>query len=458
MNQKLSSFFSLQFTIRTLFIIAAPLLVGSAIFYLVYSQSFLTLGRVSNPIAEIYPLVQSSDLQPLLAQAAQANFVLLGESSHGTSEYYLWRAEISRRLIMDHDFSFLVVEGDWEALYRLNLYIHQVEDQPGGARAIMANFDRWPTWMWANEEFLSFVEWIKEYNAGQLPAQRVSLYGKDIYGSHHSMLEIITYLNGLDRDKAQSVAELYACWLKYDNDFQSYLHEILESGQSCQADIAAAALIVENLDANLNLHDAKSASDYFNAVQNTRVVIHAEEHYRQNLNPGPGAWNARVRGMKDLFSRLLHFHGLETKAIIWAHNTHVGDARATSMTESGLINIGQLLREKYGLDKVFIIGLGSDRGTVRAGLNWGEEGRVMIMPPAQLGSLEDILSQQSDSDFIILFDQNKGPSFFTEILGHRAKGVVYNPSYDQGHYVPTRPADRYDAFIFFHRTSALQAL
>lgn len=198
--------------------------------------------------------------------------------------------------------------------------------------------------------------------------------------------------------------------------------------------------------------------NYFNALQNAWVVVHAEEHYRANLLNDQSSWNARVLGMKNIFNRVSRGYGEEAKAIVWAHNTHVGDARATEMKNADMLNIGQLLRESRGPEAVFIVGFGTNEGTVMAGLSWGEESWVLVVPPAREASLEHFLKKQSKNNFFIFLDDNWEGTLLDEFSGHRAKGVVYNPIYDARQYVSTITTERYDAFIFLHQTQALTPL
>jgi erythromycin esterase len=421
------------------------------IFLLTLVSFFLLKLNINQADTKYYSLESKDGLAPLVLAAAKANFVLLGESSHGTSEYYLWRAEISQHLIKDHDFGFVILEGDWSDIYKLNLYIQHLDSSHQSAREIMENFNRWPTWMWANEEFLSFVEWLRSYNEKISPGERIALYGKDIYGVYDSMLSVLEYLEAVDLSLASLARDNYSCLLKYENDFSVYVSDLALGKNNCSLEVRAVFDILESQSMNLEKVDEK---EYFNAQQNALVVIHAENHYRQNLLPGAHSWNARVAGMKNIFNNIVVRQ--KNKGIVWAHNTHIGDARATEMKNSGMFNIGQLLREKVGNEQVFSIGFGTYRGTVMAGSNWGGTPQVLIMPPAQVGSWEDFLANYKGKNFYIIFDQEN--DVFNQVWGHRAKGVVYRPSADHLQYVETIPAQRYDAFVFIYQSKALSPL
>ena len=400
----------------------------------------------------IYSLEKREDLAPLIERASMADFVLLGESTHGTSEYYHFRSLISQDLITKHGFKIIVVEGDWEALYEINSYVKNKDQVQGGARTILEKFDRWPTWMWANEEFLEFVEWLHAYNLNQPQEKKVGIYGKDIYGGLNSMALVLEYLSSESLDLELLASEAYDCLALYDYDWEKYVRQLALGAESCQEKIAVVINILNSLDKSIN------DQNYFNALQNAWVIAELEFHFRANLLAPESSWNARVIGMKNIFNRLKVKYGEDAKSIIWAHNTHVGDARATEMKDSGLINIGQLLRERYGNENLFIVGFGTHQGTVMAGLNWGDPGRVLIFPRAREGSLESFLALQSDKDFYIFLDEGWGETVLAEKVGHRAKGVVYNPINDSRQYVETITAERYDAFIFLHQTKALSPL
>jgi len=414
--------------------------------------SFLYFYYQNKKNGLIYPLEKPEDLKPLIKKAAEASFVLLGESSHGTAEYYKWRALISKDLIAGHGFSLIVVEGDWDALYQINSYIRHELSPLGGAREIMKKFDRWPTWMWANEEFLDFVEWLRSYNSHQLRDQMVSLYGKDIYGGVNSINLVLDYLSSQSDDFKGQALEAYSCLSDYNYDWQEYVYQLSLGASSCENKLKFVIELLNGL--NKTIKD----QDYFNALQNAWVVVHAEEHYRANLFSSDQSWNSRVFGMKNIFNNSRLKHGPNTKTIIWAHNTHIGDARATEMSNSGLINIGQLLRERYDKEKVFIVGFGTFKGTVIAGLSWDGPAQVLRVPPAKDFSLESFLASKNNKDFFIFLDSAWDKTVLAEKLGHRAKGVVYNPVNDSRQYVETVTKDRYDAFIFLHETSALSPI
>ncbi len=395
-------------------------------------------------------LKNTEDLDVLIDQAGNKSYVLLGEASHGTSEYYIWRKKISQRLISDYDFNFVLVEGDWDALYKLNLYVKHLKDPEGGAKEIMKNFSRWPTWMWSNYEFLDFVEWLRDYNKNLDLNKRVGIYGMDVYGLTNSMKELIEYFKNNNNLLAEDIVKKYNCLLKYEDDYFQYVHDLSLEKNNCQSEVLKVLEILEN-------HEEDS-KEYFKAKQDALVVIYGEKFYRYNLYPGVNAWNARVEGMKNRFDNLIKHYGKNSKAIIWAHNTHIGDARATDMYEKGSVNIGQLLREEHGNENIYIIGFSAYSGTVIASLAWGEPGRIFMIPNGKRGSLEGYLAKKDLDSYYILLDNNNLPFYLSEKIGHRAKGVVYNPFHDNYNYVETIVKDRYDALIFFKNTKHLNPI
>lgn len=420
----------------------------------------------------ITPL-DAANLQQMLTKAAAADFVLLGEASHGTSEYYYWRKKISQELIQNHDFSFIAVEGDWAPLHKVNQYVKHLsndnllndeligEELTGGeltGRQILKTFDRWPVWMWSNEEFLELVEWLRDYNRDLPLEERVGVYGKDVYGIESSAPELIEYLMQADSPITSQAQQAYDCLLQYQGDYNAYLDSVFNQNQSCEDQIAAVTdYLQENKD---HYQELTSEQSFLNALQNALVVQNGEHYYRLTATQGPASWNSRVDHMAATVGRLTDFYqadGQTARGIVWAHNTHVGDARATEMAGAGMSNIGQILRGKHGREKVFIVGFSTYQGEVAAGHAWGSPLRIMNVPPAREGSLEDLLNQQELDSFILFLDEPL-PELLQEPIGHRAKGVVYSPANDRNQYVATLLPERYDAFIFISQTKALQPL
>jgi erythromycin esterase-like protein len=402
------------------------------------------------------PLADVADLDPLLERVGDARVVMLGEASHGTHEFYEWRARVTQRLIKERGFSFVAVEGDWPDCDRVDRSVRRLADAPTDPRAALATFERWPTWMWANEEVVDFGRWLRGHNAEIPEADRVGFHGLDLYSLWESLREILVYLHEYQPEQVPLALQAYHCFQPYGEDPQSYAMATRLAPVSCEDDVIE--LLVE-----LRRQAANATGDHsrFAAWQNAEVVAGAERYYRAMLRGGRDSWNVRDQHMDRTLDRLLDHYGPGARAVVWAHNTHVGDARATDMAEAGEVNIGQLARERYGADQVVLVGLGTHQGTVVAGEAWGSSERLMAVPPARPGALEDLMHQAAPSTSLFVFDPD--PSGRPYVLGteldHRAIGVVYHPDREQwGNYVPTVLGDRYDAFLWFDRTRGVRPL
>jgi len=397
-----------------------------------------------------------SDLEALIHHVGDARYVLLGEATHGTSEFYTWRAEITCRLIEERGFSFVAVEGDWPDCYQVNRYIKRLDKAPGSALDALHAFERWPTWMWGNQETAFIVEWLREHNLGA-QQRPVGFYGLDVYSLWDSMRAVVEYLERIDPPAARDARRAYGCFEPYAEDEQAYARATALVPTSC-ADEAVAMLAALRQRASAYKEDG--ADSYFDAEQNALVARNAERYYRAMVRGDNDSWNVRDGHMVDTLERLMAHHGPDAKAIIWAHNTHVGDARYTDMLRSGLVNVGQLLREAH--QDVAIVGFGTHRGRVIAGDAWGTPMRRMTVPAARPGSWEDVLHRAGrGKDFYLLFngDEDGGIAGLDEWLDHRAIGVVYRPQYEHyGNYVPTQVPKRYDAFVFVDESHGVAPL
>jgi len=401
------------------------------------------------------PLTKPDDLAPLLSAAQDKKLVLLGESSHGTSEFYSWRAEISRRLIEQGGFSFVAVEGDWTTLARLNRYIKHKPDAPESARAALLESDRWPRWMWANEEFADFAEWLRGYNKMRQPAHRTGLYGMDVYATWDALDQLLNWYAAHHPEKKQTVRAHYELFASHREDARSYL-EALHRGADGASGPAAALEKTKTLWQQAEAPDRNQA---FFAKQAAHVVMAGEAFYRLMNSPGPASWNVRAGHMHETVGRLLDLYGPESKGIVWAHNTHIGDARATDMAHIGQHNIGQLARQSHGKDNVYLIGFTTYSGEVMAGRQWEAPRQVMNVPAAPADSFEAALKNIGQGDLLLQFPPpDQRPEALSRVIGHRAIGVVYNPEMDLRQYVPTIPARRYNAMIYIEETQALRPL
>jgi erythromycin esterase len=413
---------------------------------------------VSNRLARIaLPLQNANDLDTLIERIGTARYVLLGEASHGTAEYYTWRAEISRRLIEERGFSFIAVEGDWPDCYCVNRYIKSYGECGQSAREVLGQFRRWPTWMWANEEIVQFAEWLRSFNERAAPDRSVGFYGLDVYSLWESLDAVLRYLEKQDGAALKAARRAFHCFEPFHDDAARYARST--GGfipATCEADVIEMLHALRRVDRPVNAEDREAR---FVAEQNSLVVQNAEAYYRTMMQGGSESWNLRDTHMADTLDRLMEWHGPGAKAIVWEHNTHLGDARATSMTESGMVNVGQLTRERHSSDGVYIVGFGSYAGTVIAAQEWDAPMRVMSVPRAREGSWEALLHHAIPDNSLLLLDQAPADAAMSQQRGHRAIGVVYHPEYEGfGNYVPTILPRRYDAFAFLDQTTALHPL
>ena len=401
------------------------------------------------------PLRDPEDLDPLLDRIGDALIVLLGEASHGTHEYYAWRTAITRRLVEERGFSFVAVEGDWPDCQRVHCAV-TLRAPDADPREVLRGYERWPTWMWANEEVADLARWLKAHNASRDPGEQVGFHGLDVYSLWDSLRSILGYLQEHEPQHLDAAMEAFRCFEPYAEDPQEYAYATRLVPTSCES------AVIEVLRALRSAGEADRGSDRdaaFAAEQNARVAAGAEAYYRAMVRGGPESWNVRDRHMDDTLARLLDHYGPGSKAVVWEHNTHVGDARYTDMRDDGMVNVGQLARERYGEDAVVIVGFGSHHGSVIAGDSWGAPMERMPLPPARDGSLEALLHDGvPDASALFLFAPDL-PDWAAREVPHRAVGVVYRPHTERwGNYVPSVLGRRYDAFCWIDETRALQPL
>jgi erythromycin esterase len=404
-------------------------------------------------LKEHYTLESSKDLDPLMEKIGDAKYILLGEASHGTHEYYTWRTAISKRLIAENQCSFIAVEGDWPDCYRINRYVKGYNDVGDTAVEVLQGFKRWPTWMWANWEIAALMEWMREYNQGRPVNKKVGFYGLDVYSLWESMEVIINYLRKEDPKAATLAEKALRCFEPYEEG-HDYARGMLELSGNCQDEVIKLLQAVKQRSQNYD-HDLEAS---LNAQMNAQVIANAEAYYRSMVSFRNESWNLRDAHMVETLNTLMQFHGQKAKGIVWEHNTHVGDARYTDMLQDGIWNVGQLVRETRESDGVYIVGFASYQGTVIAGRSWGGNMERMDMPAAMKHSAEDKLHDYSAKNKLILLDNPYWKDRFRNYLGHRAIGVVYHPEYERGNYVPTLLHARYDALIYIDQSKALHPL
>lgn len=404
-----------------------------------------------------YSLNNPTDLKPLYTRIGDAQIVMLGEASHGTHEYYTWRALISKKLIEEMGFNFIAVEGDWPDCYRLNRFIKGYEPEKTSAYDVLKQFNRWPTWMWANWEISALAEWMFQHNKDLPSNQKAGFYGLDVYSLWESMESIMDYLKKKDPAALKIAEKAFHCFEPFRKDEgRTYGWAGKLVPELCQDEVIGMLKEIQRKAPNYNTDH----EHVFSAEQNALVAVHAEKYYRAMVKGGPESWNIRDRHMADTLNRLMAFHGPKAKAIVWAHNTHIGDARATNMASEGMYNIGQLGRLHKGRENVVLVGFGSNEGTVIAGDYWGAPMQTMPVPPAQNGSWEQLFHESGhDNKLLILNDIDENAPYIKTPRGHRAIGVVYHPAHEsRGNYVPTILSRRYDAFIYLNKTKALHPI
>lgn len=411
-------------------------------------------AHIKNQIIELH---NSSHLEPLITQASDKKLVLLGEASHGTHEYYAWRDSISRRLIAEHGFNFILVEGDFASLYELNRYVKDMPDAAASAKDVLMNLERWPQWMWVNEEVVALAEWLREHNDALPKEKKVGFYGMDVYDEWRSKEVLMQFLFNKNPNLYEEARKSYACFSPYNSDSRLYA-QFAQTGQAncSQYTKEVVNMLLNNKD---KLHNT-DAYEFFYALQNAYVFKNAEKFYRKSaLGLNSASWNARAIHMHETSKRLLDLYGNDSKGIVWAHNTHIGDAGHTEMRRVNQVNIGQLSRDTHGEDNVMLIGFTTYEGYVKAGAQWGGPMQKMKIPPAVQNSLEERLKRVGTTSFFLMFDEkDRTHPEFIRSIGNRAVGVVYNPQFDARQFVPTVVPKRYDAIIFFKETKALNPL
>jgi erythromycin esterase-like protein len=393
-----------------------------------------------------------------------ARFVLIGEASHGTHEFYRERAEITKRLIQEKGFTAVAVEADWPDAYRVNRYVRSISDDATSADAL-AGFDRFPAWMWRNTVVVNFVDWLREYNnALAQNATKVGFYGLDLYSMHTSMEAVLNYLDKVDPEAAKRARYRYSCLEHYSEDSQSYGYAAsFGLTESCEKKVVNELLELQRRAGEYTQRDDQVTQDeYFYAEQNARLVKNAEEYYRSMFGGRVSSWNLRDRHMAETLDQLvahLDRQGGRTKVVLWAHNSHLGDARATDMGDAGELNVGQLVRQRYGRDAV-LVGLTTYRGTVTAASNWGAPAEHKRVRPGLSGSYEALFHDTGVPRFLLtLRDGGKVVAALRERRLERAIGVIYLPETERlSHYFYARLPEQFDAVLHFDETQALEPL
>jgi erythromycin esterase-like protein/predicted phosphoribosyltransferase len=424
-------------------------------------KDLLERARQAPPVRApeaVHPLRgELSDYDALIEWATAARFVLIGEASHGTQEFYRERAEITKRLIAEAGFTAVAVEADWPDAYRVNRFVRGEGDDTSAEQAL-GDFRRFPTWMWRNTEVAEFVMLLREYNdALARDRQSVGFYGLDLYSLYTSMEAVVEYLQEVDAEAALRARQRYACFDQLGRDPQIYAYEAGMAGaEPCEQQAVEQLLELRAGAAELAGRDGHIHADgHFFAEQNARLVVNAEEYYRAMFRGGKVGWNLRDQHMAETLDELVaHLERTSgpTKVVVWAHNSHLGDQRATELAQAGQLNLGQLVRQRYG-DETLLIGFTTYQGTVTAASDWGGPAERKRVRRALPGSWEELLHERELPRFWL------EPASLPGRRLERAIGVVYRPETERiSHYFQGRLADQFDAVIHLDETHALEPL
>jgi erythromycin esterase-like protein/predicted phosphoribosyltransferase len=400
----------------------------------------------------------TDDYDALVARAAAARHVLVGEASHGTHEFYRERAELTKRMIVEAGVTAVAVEADWPDAYRVNRYVRGVGDDASPDEALSA-FERFPTWMWRNTVVAEFVGWLRDYN-DRLPAgaTKVGFYGLDLYSLHASMTAVVEYLDRVDPEASGRARTRDACFDQFGHDPQVYAYEAgLGGAEPCEEQAVQQLVELRDRAAELAARDTAIEDDgRFYAEQNARLVVNAERYYRASFRGGVESWNLRDRHMaetlEELAAHLERTGGRPAKVAVWEHNSHLGDNRATELGGTGQLNVGQLVRERHG-DDAFLVGFTTYTGTVTAASDWGHPAERKHVRRALPGSWEELFHEQGVPAFLI------DPTTLHGRRLQRAIGVIYRPETERiSHYFHARIAQQFDAVIHLDETHALEPL
>lgn len=410
--------------------------------------------------------VDASGAARLLDLVGDARFVLIGEASHGTEEFYRLRAEVTRRLIEERGFHAVAAEADWPDAFRVNRYVRARSDDPH-PDASLSGFRRFPQWMWRNTVVLDFVGWLRAYNDAQDREERkAGFYGLDLYSLNSSIEAVLEYLDRVDPEAAHRARARYACFDHFGDDAQAYGYATsLGAAESCEDEVVQQLLDLQRRAAELAQRDGHVAEDeFFNAEQNARLARDAERYYRSMFRGRVSSWNLRDRHMAETLESLAaHIDRRSgagrSKIAVWAHNSHLGDARATAMGQGGELNLGQLVRERWG-DAACLIGFSTYQGTVTAASDWGTPAERKRVRPGLPDSYELLLHQVAmPSYFVDLRGEAEARRYLEGPCLQRAIGVIYRPETERlSHYFHARLPEQFDAMIHLDETQALQPL
>jgi len=403
---------------------------------------------------------QSFSIPALLDLIGDARLVLIGEATHGTHEFYSIRAELTKALIRSKQFNLVTAEADWPDAYRVNRWVRHMSHEADAAAAL-GDFVRFPRWMWRNTVVVDFIDWLRQFNAKRMTSDRVGFYGLDLYSLHTSMDAVLGYLKKVDPDAAARARQRYGCFEDFGTDPHSYGYAAnLGLSRSCEDDVVAQLVEMRNAVADYGNRDGQVAEDeYFFAEQNARLVRNAEMYYRTMFAGQVASWNLRDTHMMETLEALLAWttrRSSYARAVVWAHNSHLGDARATQMGARGELNLGQLAREHHA-ERVFLLGFTTHMGTVTAAREWDAPAERRRVKPSMPGAYERVF-HDTERERFVLATAGARDALADERL-ERAIGVIYKPETERAsHYFKVRIADQFDAVIHVDVTSALTPL
>ena len=397
--------------------------------------------------------VETADLAPLLDRIGKSDIVLIGEASHGTSEFYKMRSRITRELIVKKNFDFVAIEGDWPDAARIDHFVRHFDTPPSEWTA----FARFPTWMWRNNDVREFVDWLRIHNTDKSPGKRVAFHGLDLYSLYSSIRSILKYLDDVDPATAQLARQRYGCLTPWQADPATYGRAALTgSYRSCERDVVHMLQELSNKHREYAEHDGER---FLDVVQNARLVANAERYYRVMYYGSRESWNLRDSYMFETLRSLLDFHWPDNKAVIWAHNSHVGDAAATDMSGRGELNIGHLCRKEFG-DRAYSIGFGTDNGTVAAASDWDGPMEVKTVQPSLADSYERLCHETGLPGFMLGLRAPEPESPLQGLLKprlERAIGVIYRPETElASHYFHAVLPRQFDEYVWIDTTQAVQ--
>jgi len=397
----------------------------------------------------------------LIKLIGDSEIVLIGEASHGTHDFYSVREELTRRLIAEKGFRIVALEADWPDALRVSRYVNGRSDDKNAQEAL-SGFRRFPSWMWRNTVMEKFVEWMKDWNFEKSARETVGIFGMDLYSMHTSMDAVVEYLDDVDPEAAERARHRYRCFDHFGGDPQHYGY-MTSKGDAAPCEEAVVRQLMELRERRMELimRDGKTAEDeFFYAEQNARLVVNAEQYYRSMFMGRRSSWNLRDRHMTGTLAALkLHYANGDGKMVVWAHNSHLGDARATEMALRGEVNVGQLMRQKFG-SRVFNIGFSTYTGTVTAARNWGDPAKCRRVVPGLPDSYEALFHDTGMDGFWL--DLREGEAI-VKILAQerlqRAIGVIYRPETErESHYFKASLPWQFDVMIHIEETSALKPL